>query len=121
MLITPELLCAYNRIHVDMEDAAQAALVWVHIGTACQVINDYVGFDTDEVVRPHSRYTAAERAIFQATALRIATLLQMECGGNIGVNSAGSDMGVSRSYLNVTDYTQYLKPLAPFRRNGGVW
>ena len=121
MLISPELLCAYNHIHVDMEDSAQAALLRVHIGTACQIINDYVGFDTDEVVRPHSRYTAAERALFQNTALRIATLLQLECGGNIGVNTAASDMSVQRTWLNVTDYTQYLKPLSPFRRNGGVW
>ena len=120
MLITPELLQAFNGIHAG-EEGAGRALVLIHIGTACQIINDYVGFDTDEVVFPHSRYTQAQRALFQTAALRIATLLQMECGGNIGVNAAASEMSVQRSYLNVTDYSAYLRPLAPFRRNGGVW
>lgn len=116
MLITPELLQDYNGIHVP-EEGAGRTLVEIHIGTACQIINDYVGFDTDEVVFPHSRYTAAERSIFQQTALRIATLLQLEGGGNIGVGSSSSDASVGRSFLNIVDYTPYLKPLSAFRRN----
>ena len=120
MLISPELLQEFNGIHVP-EEGAGRALVNIHIGTACQIINDYVGFDSDEVLYPRSRYTQAERSLFQTAALRIATLLQMEGGGNIGVNTAASEMSVQRSYLNITDYSAYLRPLAAFRRNGGVF
>ena len=120
MLITPELLYAFNGTHVDMNDEAAAALVWINIGAAQQIINDYVGFDSEEVMAD-PRYTDAERSLFQKTALRIATLLQNEGGGNIGISAAASEMSVTRTYLNTTDYTAYLRPLSSFRRNGGVW
>ena len=120
MLITPELLYAFNGIHVADEGAARE-LLEVQIGTAQQIVSDYVGFNAEDVLLPCLRYTEAEKSLFKTVCLRIATLLQLEGGGNIGVNTAASDMSASRSYLNVTDYTPYLKPLSAFRHTGGIW
>ena len=120
MLVSPELLRAFNGIHVG-EDGAARELLDVQIGTAQQIVSDYVGFNCEDVLLPRCRYTDSEIAIFKTVVMRIATLLQLEGGGNIGVNTAASDMSVSRSYLNVTDFTPYLRPLSSFRRNGGVW
>lgn len=111
MLIDAALLRAFNRINADDE-----TLVRIHIGTAQQIISDYVGFDAEEVMAEDSPYTEAQKSLFQSVALRIATLLQLEGGGNIGVSASGAE-GVSRSFLNVVDYTPYLKPLSAFRRN----
>ena len=119
MLITPELLYAFNGIRVSQENAAQSLLA-VHIGTAQQIISDYVGFDAEEVLSDDAHYTEPERAIFRTTCLRIATLLQLEGGGNIGVSSVSAEVGAGRSFLNIVDYTSYLKPLSAFRRNTGM-
>lgn len=119
MLITPSLLCAFNGIHVSEDEAAQELLA-VYIGTAQQIISDYVGFDADEVVADGSEFTEAAKAIFKDACLRVATLLQLEGGGNLGVSSAAGEGQFSRSYLNVVDYTPYLKPLSAFRRNTGM-
>ena len=51
--------------------------------------------------------------------LRIATLLQLEDGGNIGVNN-NSSIGVNRTFANIVDYTPYLKPLSAFRKIEGA-
>ncbi len=115
MLISKELLQAYNKIQIDTEDEIQIELVDIHIGMAEQIINDYIGFDCSEVIAENSTFTESQKALFKNVELRIATLLQLEDNANIGVSTSG-EMGVSRSYLNVTDYTQYLKPLSAFRR-----
>lgn len=52
--------------------------------------------------------------VFQHVCLEIATLMQTEEGSNIGVNTSG-EAGVSRSYLNVVDFTPYLKKLTSYR------
>ncbi len=119
MLITPDLLYAFNHIHIPQDEASQA-LLDIHIGTAQQIINDYVGFDSEEVVAEASEFSAPEQAIFRKTALRIATLLQLECDGNIGVSSSSSEMSVGRTFLNIVDYSKYLEPLSAFRRNTGM-
>ena len=120
MLVTPELLFAFNGIHVADGGAARE-LLDVQIGTAQQIVSDYVGFDCEDILLPRMRFADSEIALFKTVVMRIATLLQMEGGGNIGVNTAASDAGVSRSFLNVTDFTPYLRPLSSFRRNGGVF
>ena len=111
---------AFNQIHVPDTPHAQE-LLDAQIGAAEQIISDYVGFDCEEVFKPYSMYTPAARALFKLTCARITTLLQQENGANIGVNTAASDMSVSRTWLNTTDYTQYLKQLSSFRRNSGVF
>lgn len=117
MLITKELLYAYNGINQN-EDEASQELLDVHIGSAQQIINDYVGFDTNIVVSSNN-YSDAQIAMFKNVALRITTLLQLEDNANIGV-SINQEIGATRSYLNVVDYTPYLRPLSTFRQNTGM-
>lgn len=120
MLISPELLEKYNNIRLG-DDPAARELVRVHIGAAQAIISDYVGFDCEEAVSKKSRYTEPQKELFRQTALRIATLLMEESGGNIGVSSMSAEASGGRAFLNVVDYTPYLKLLSAFRRNGGVW
>ncbi len=114
MIISPEILEAYNHITQEQNDSSQA-IIKIHIGAAQQIINDYVGFNCEEILS-NSDYDEAAISMFQNVALRIATLLQLEDGSNIGVSVSG-EFGTSRSFLNVVDYTPYLKPLSAFRKN----
>lgn len=118
MLITSELLQVYNGI-TQIDDDEHKELVTIHIGTAQRIISSYVGFDCEIVLTDLENYTDSDRAIFKNVALRIATLLQLEDNSNIGVSS-NNEIGVSRSYLNIVDYTPYLKPLSVFRKSSGV-
>lgn len=119
MLITPSLLQKFNGIIQDTTDEDETELINIYIGTAQRVISDYVGFDSETVIAEDSKYTKDTQQLFRLTCLRIATLLQSECGANIGINST-TEPGVSRSFLNVVDYTPYLKQLSAFRKNTGA-
>lgn len=119
MLITPAYLEKYNGIIQDTDDDVKVELVNTYIGTAQRIISDYVGFDCQEVIAEDSEYTDDVKYTFKGTCARIATLLQVESDSNIGVNTSGSE-GVSRSFLNVVDYTPYLKILSAFRKNTGM-
>ena len=52
--------------------------------------------------------------IMQMTALRIATLLMEESGGNIGVTSKSFDNN-TRTFINYSDFKKYLRPLDSLR------
>jgi hypothetical protein len=52
--------------------------------------------------------------IIQITALRIASLLQQEAGGNIGITGK-SFADNSKSFINYSDYKKYLRPLDGLR------
>lgn len=119
MLITAALLYAYNGIE-QKEDETSQQLIAIHIGTAQQIITNYVLFDCETVLTDSEHYDAAAVAMFQNVCLRIATLLQLEDGGNIGVNNVNSGVGVTRSFANIVDYTPYLKPLSAFRKIEGA-
>lgn len=119
MLITAALLYAYNGIE-QKEDETSQQLIEIHIGTAQQIITNYVLFDCEEVLTDTEHFDAAAVAIFKNVCLRIATLLQLEDGGNIGVNNVNGGMGVTRSFANIVDYTPYLKPLSAFRKIEGA-
>ncbi len=116
MLISPSLLQKFNGIIQDTADEDETALINIYIGAAQRVISDYVGFDSETVIAEGSEYTEDTQQLFRLTCLRIATLLQSEGGANIGISNA-SEPGVSRSFLNVVDYTPYLKQLSAFRKN----
>jgi hypothetical protein len=118
MLITAALLYAYNGIE-QKEDETSQQLIAIHIGTAQQIISNYVLFDCETVLTDSEHYDAAAVAMFKNVCLRIATLLQLEDGGNIGVNN-NSSIGVNRTFANIVDYTPYLKPLSAFRKIEGA-
>lgn len=77
LLIMPGILYKYNQIHVGNDEPRQQH-VRIQIGMTCQIVNDYVGFYTDEVIAEGSKFTEAKKSLCQMTAMRIAMLLQGE-------------------------------------------
>jgi hypothetical protein len=118
MLIDSALLKAYNGIEQG-EDETSQTLITIHIGTAQQIISNYVQFNCEEVLTDSATYDESAVAMFKNVCLRIATLLQLEDGGNIGVAN-NSSVGINRTYANIVDYTPYLKPLSVFRKIEGA-
>jgi len=53
--------------------------------------------------------------VIDNTALEIATLLIMEAGQNIGLTSKSFDGGMSRQFVNYTNYDKYLSKLKGFK------
>jgi hypothetical protein len=53
--------------------------------------------------------------IIQLTAMRIASLLSMEAGENIGVTSTSFDGGSSRTFINYTNFSKYLAAISNYR------
>jgi methylmalonyl-CoA mutase cobalamin-binding subunit len=53
--------------------------------------------------------------VIKLTILRIAGLMLVETGGNIGATSKSFDMGGSRTFVNTKDYAPYLKVLDTIR------
>lgn len=50
----------------------------------------------------------------------IATLMQLEENQNLGINSKSFGDSGTRSFLNVTNYDQYLKKLSKYKRGGAL-
>lgn len=57
--------------------------------------------------------------IFRHVCLEIASLMQQEESGNLGVNSKSFETG-SRTFLNVVDYSKYLARLSAFREGDAL-
>ncbi|MCX7023052.1 MAG: hypothetical protein NT080_00350 [Spirochaetes bacterium] len=53
--------------------------------------------------------------VFQVVILEIASLLSMEAGENIGVNSTTFDGGNTRSFTNYTNFSKYLAKVEKYR------
>lgn len=72
--------------------------------------------NNDEIVVDYCAGLSADRvpAIIKETILRIATLMLIEAGENIGITSKSFGDN-SRTFLNYTSYEKYLRPLAPLR------
>lgn len=58
---------------------------------------------------------AAVPGIIKLTVMRIASLLSMEAGENIGVTSTSFDGGNSRTFINYTNFDKYLAALSSHR------
>ena len=54
-------------------------------------------------------------AIICLTVKRIASLLSMEAGENIGVTGTSFDGGSSRTFINYTNYSKYLAAISNYR------
>lgn len=64
------------------------------------------------------QYCAGYRKIpdlISQTILRIASLLQTEANGSIGLTSKSYGNEGTRSYVNFTSFDRYLQPLYPFK------
>mgnify|MGYP003291905611 CR=1 FL=1 len=102
MLIDSALLKAFNKIEQD-EDETSQSLIAIHIGTAQQIISNYVCFNCETVLTDSEHYDESAVAMFKNVCLRIATLLQLEDNANIGVNNnsgIGMKNGESKEYTD---------------------
>ena len=112
MLITVEQLQKFSGSYKDSDDVSES-LVEIYIGTAADIINQYVGYKVED------KFTEVPE-VFQMVCLEIATLLQQEESENIGVNSKSYAETGTRSFLNVVDYSKYLSRLSAYRANTGL-
>lgn len=108
MLITVDELAKFSGNEKENDQTVQA-LLQIYIGSAEEIISNYLGFN------PAEEYTSDMPALIKLVCLEIASLIQMEERGNLGVNSQSFD-GSSRSFLNVVNYDKYLQRLAAYRK-----
>lgn len=112
MLITKEELARFSGSHKD-SDATTIALVEIYIGSAQEIITNYLGYDP-ETAEP-GKLTDNAMKLIKKICLEIATLIQMEEKNNIGINSKSFGESGSRSFLNIVDYSRYLNQLNAYR------
>ncbi|MCQ2052960.1 MAG: hypothetical protein MJZ03_03395 [archaeon] len=111
MLVTIEQLQKFSGVYPD-DDSLQK----IYIGSASQTIADYVGFD----VETSSEYANAIPDVFKFVCLEIATLMQEEESQNLGINSKSFGESGTRTFLNVVDYSKYLRRLDSFRKDSAL-
>ena len=71
--------------------------------------------DQDKIVVEYETNVQAVPPLIKTTILRIATLMLTECGENIGITSKSAPDGMSRTFINYTNYDKYLSPLRNYR------
>lgn len=130
MLITIDELAEYTGVVKDFTGTTGSLYETFIKAAQAQIIN-YLGYDPETINEPEVQIALAKvygevftldqyaMADIKNTCLEIAALIAMESGNNLGVNTS-SELGVSRSYLNVVDYTKYLSHLSAYRLNCGV-
>ena len=115
MLITAAQLEAFTgRVFAESEEWTD--LVDIFIGSAQAEIVNYLGFN------PEDDATLPEYALYQIknVCLEIASLIAMESDCNLGVNSSSDAGGISRSFLNIVDFSKYLAKLSPYVKKKGL-
>lgn len=108
-------------------DTKRVELQRIYLLNAAGITSSYLGYDVNALegcTVIHGELMDVKIDIVALAAvknavIRIATLLQQEAGGNIGVNRAG-DFGENRGYLNIVNYAPYLEPLSALRLVGKV-
>ena len=107
MLVTID---RFNEYTGNFEDTEQVTdLKTTFLKSAQELVGEYLRFD------PEGKWTPEEvPEIVRLTILRIATLMLMEGGENIGVSSK-SFADNSRTFISYTNYLKYLSPLQTYR------
>lgn len=107
MLVTID---KFNEYTGNFEDTEQVTdLKTTFLKSAQELVGEYLRFD------PEEKWTPEEvPEIVRLTILRIATLMLMEGGENIGVSSK-SFADNSRTFISYTNYLKYLSPLQTYR------
>lgn len=107
MIVTVSRLDDYSGNHEDSVAAVQIKEIFLK--SAQEIAEGYLGFD------PEGRWDEASRpAAVTLSILRIATLMLMESGGNIGLTGK-SFQDSSRTFVSYSNYRKYLQPLDPYR------
>ena len=107
MLVT---ISEFNEYTGNFEDSQQGTeLKNLFLQSAQELVGEYLRFD------PETKWQPQEiPSVVRLTILRIATLMLMEGGENIGVTGK-SFADNSRSFISYTNYSKYLNPLQTFR------
>lgn len=101
----------FNNYSGNFEDDEQVTALKTNILKAAQeLVNEYLRFNPEE-----EWVAQGIPSLIKLTILRIATLMLMEAGENIGV-SGKSFADNSRSFISYTNYSKYLSPLQTFRK-----
>ena len=104
-------ITSFDNYSGNFEDSQEAvALKTSYLKAAQEVVANYLRFD------PETEWNQAELPeLIGLTILRIATLMLMEGGENIGVSSK-SFADNSRQFIQYTNYNKYLSPLLAYRK-----
>jgi hypothetical protein len=106
MIVTVSQFNEYTGNFEDSESALE--LKTTILSAAQELVSEYLRFDPDE------KWGESVPQLVRLTVLRIATLMLMEAGENIGVTGK-SFSDNSRSFISYTNYAKYLNPLQTFR------
>ena len=99
----------FNEYTGNFEDSESMMDLKSTILSASQeLVTEYLRFD------PEQRWGESVPDLVRLTVMRIATLMLMETGENIGVTGK-SFADNSRSFISYTNYSKYLNPLQTFR------
>lgn len=95
----------------NFEDTPETVnLKTTFLKSAQELVSEYLRFDVEK------EWTLEQLPeLVKLTILRIATLMLMEGGENIGV-SGKSFADNSRTFISYTNYQKYLSPLQTYRR-----
>lgn len=91
----------------------------VFVGSAQNIIEAYLGFQLEQQDETNPFYINNQVVVpdlVKLVCLEIATLIELEEGQNIGVNSSNFQDAGQRTYLNVVDYTKYLNRISCYRK-----
>lgn len=99
----------FNEYTGNFEDSESTlALKNTILSASQELVSEYLRFD------PEERWGQSVPDLVRLTVMRIATLMLMEAGENIGVTGK-SFADNSRSFISYTNYSKYLNPLQTLR------
>lgn len=107
MLVTID---KFNEYTGNFEDSNEAVdLKTTFLKSAQELVGEYLRYDPEEKWEGHE-----VPEIVRLTVMRIATLMLMEGGENIGVSSK-SFSDNTRTFISYTNYAKYLSPIQTYR------
>ncbi len=110
MLITIPQFDSYTG---NFEDSADSqSLKTTFLQSAQELVGEYLRFDPENT---ENWTDGSVPEVVKLTILRIATLMLMEGGENIGVTGK-SFSDNSRTFISYTNYLKYLNPLQTYRK-----
>lgn len=112
MLVT---LAEFNTYTGNCETSTEVDAMKTEILESAQnIVSDFLRFDPENYDWMAEEGLQACPKIIKLSVKRIATLLLMEAGENIGVTSKSMPDN-SRTFINYTNYFKYLRPIQNYR------
>lgn len=113
MLVTVDEFNAYSgNYETDTAIVTQKNMV---LESAQNIVADFLRYDPEQKVWTEGKDPGVDcPKVIKLTVLRVATLLLMEAGENIGVTSKSMPDN-SKTFINYTSYMKYLRPCQNWR------